>query len=270
VLDFAFPARRAIQLLEDVLIRHPRILQKPRPQAWVSSYSEAGLIYQIQYWQKEIGDLAEYKLRSELLEQIWYALQRAGETIPYPGLSLHQKPKTSQETHQNLTAGERTEILAKNSLFKHLRPEQVTQLGNLARCLTYAPNELVVRQGENGSTLYIVAEGALEVSTHDQNDSHLRVNILKPGDIFGEMAACTGAARTADVTSLEESRLLEIEREDLLVLIKQDRTVLDRLSNLIATRDQELKEVSDNNRHKEHQALTQRIKHLFEGLLHNF
>jgi small-conductance mechanosensitive channel len=269
-LDFTFPARRAIQLLEDVLVKHPRTLKQPHPQAWVSRYSEAGLIYQVQYWQKEIGDTAEYKLRSELLEQIWYSLQRAGQTIPYPGLDLRQKPNTSQTSLQDLTTEQRIEILATNKLFKHLSPEQLSQLGNLARCLTYAPNELVVRQGEYGNTLYIVATGTLGVTTQGQDDSHLHVNILKPGDVFGEMAVCTGAPRTADVTSLEESRLLEIEREDLLVLIKQDRTVLDRLSSLIATRAQELKEASDSNQRKDHQALTQKIKYLFEGLLNNF
>jgi len=272
-LDFTFPARRAIQLLEDVLVKNPRILQQPHPQAWASRYSEAGLIYQVQYWQKEIGDMAEYKLRSELLEQIWYSLQRAGQTIPYPGLDLRQKPKTSQTSLQDLTTEQRSEILATNNFFKHLTPEQLSQLGNLARCLTYAPNELIVRQGEHGNTLYIVAAGTLSVTTRDQDDSHLRVNILKPGDIFGEMAVCTGSPRSADVTSLEESRLLEIEREDLLALIKQDRTVLDRLSSLIATRAQELREASDSNQHQEHQehqALTQKIKRLFEGLLNNF
>lgn len=64
--------------------------------------------------------------------------------------------------------------------------------------------------------------------------------------------------------------LLEVERDNLLALIKQDPLILEALSELIARREQELNERIHDDPSQNHKALSQTIKHLFEGLLKNF
>ena len=269
-LDFSLPARQAILILEDVLLKHPRVLSQPRPRAWVTRYSETGVIYQAQYWRSEIGDLADYQLRSELLEQIWYSLRRAGQTIPYPGLDLRRKRNNDPQVDQSITTDQRAKILKQHTLFSHLAPEQLNQLAKLTRCIPYAPNEAVVQQGEPGSSLYVVVQGELVVTKQNETGQATTISHLQAGDIFGEMAVCTGSPRSASVVCLGESMLLEVERDNLLALIKQDPLILEALSELIARREQELNERTHDDPSQNHKALSQTIKHLFEGLLKNF
>lgn len=269
-LDFSLPARQAIGILEDVLLRHPRILNEPRPRGWVKGYSDTGVIYQAQYWRYGIGDLADKQLRSELLEQTWYALRRAGQTIPYPGIDLRRKPTNNAQPQQTASVDRRAKTLRDNQLFRHLDTETISELAMLSRCRLYAPEEYVVRQGEEGQTLYVIMRGRLAVKVENERNNDNRIGHLEVGDIFGEMAVFTGSPRAASVICLSESLLLEIERDDLLVLIKQNPLVLDRLSDLIAEREQALRERDSQSLAKEQHDLAQKIKDLFEGLLTSF
>jgi len=67
--------------------------------------------------------------------------------------------------------------------------------------------EVVLRQGEPGDALYVVADGAVRVTTHDRELAR-----LEAGAFFGELGLLTDEPRSATVTS-EGCTLLEISRE---------------------------------------------------------
>lgn len=266
-LGYGFPTSQAIQLLEDLLRRNPHILTSPRPVAWVQEYGDSAIVYRLQYWQHTVGSRAEHQLRSDLLEQLWYALKRSGQAVPYPVRELRSHQTAELQAVDRIDRDERARLLGASALFRDLTPAQLHTLAALTRCLSFAPQERVICQGDPGDTLYLVVQGRLQVVQQQATGQSHGVVELGPGEIFGEMSVCTGEPRAASVYCLEESILLEVERDDLVPLMKQDPEVLERLSTLISAREQRLKEVSERHQHSGQQALIATMKRLFGDLI---
>ncbi|XP_062981579.1 cGMP-dependent protein kinase 2-like [Elgaria multicarinata webbii] len=78
------------------------------------------------------------------------------------------------------------------------------------------PGETVVAEGDDGHTMYIVAEGELSVT---QKGRQLRV--LLPGDVFGELAVLYNCQRTATVSALTVVHLWAIDRQAYRTIITE-------------------------------------------------
>jgi len=77
-----------------------------------------------------------------------------------------------------------------------------------------AADQVVVRQGEPGSTFYAIAEGAVEVT---QDGVFKRFE--RAGECFGEIALLHRIPRTATVRTVEPTRLLVLEQEEFLAAV---------------------------------------------------
>jgi small-conductance mechanosensitive channel len=74
---------RAMELMRDVAIHHPRVLQDPLPEVQVTGFGENGIDLQLMLW---IPDPEEGSggLKSALYLEIWRAFQQHAITVPYP------------------------------------------------------------------------------------------------------------------------------------------------------------------------------------------
>lgn len=74
--------------------------------------------------------------------------------------------------------------------------------------------EVIVREGDPGDSMFIVSTG--EVRATVLRDGHqVPVATMRDGDFFGEMAVLSGEPRTATVTAVKATELLELSRENL-------------------------------------------------------
>ncbi|MFH1177450.1 MAG: cyclic nucleotide-binding domain-containing protein [Acidobacteriota bacterium] len=80
---------------------------------------------------------------------------------------------------------------------------------------SFSPGEVIVREGEPGDSLYLIAHGTVEVHTNDSAGRDVVLAALGPGDFFGEVAVLTGRPRTATIVAQEPVTVIEIERENL-------------------------------------------------------
>ena len=106
------------------------------------------------------------------------------------------------------------ELLARVPFFENLRPED---LDKVVRCLqprTVLRDEAVIRQGERGSSLFLIARGVIAVYV-SQDGSERRVASLYAGDFFGEMALLTAERRTATVRAVTDCQLYELSKADV-------------------------------------------------------
>jgi CRP-like cAMP-binding protein len=76
--------------------------------------------------------------------------------------------------------------------------------------------EGVIREGEDGTSFYVVATGRLAVSKRDDRGDAVVLAHLGEGDFFGEMALLSGAPRAATVVAEVQSELLELAADALL------------------------------------------------------
>jgi SulP family sulfate permease len=108
---------------------------------------------------------------------------------------------------------------------------------------------VVLRQGEPPGDLYVLAEGRLAVETVTPEGRRVRLRILRPGVVVGELAFYTGAPRTAYVVAetpcvvlrCSREQIARIEADDPVVAIVLHRwfaeTLAGRLSETMPTFD---------------------------------
>ena len=91
-------------------------------------------------------------------------------------------------------------------------PDYIRALAALGMERTYARNTILVQEGDKSDQVYVVLSGRLKVFLADSEGKEIIVDILGPGQYFGEMAL-EGDPRSASVMTLDPSRLSVVERD---------------------------------------------------------
>lgn len=99
------------------------------------------------------------------------------------------------------------------------------------RWASFSRGEIVVRQGDHGSNLYVIEDGEVEVIEETGPRSQL-LGVLGPGQHFGERAVFDGHARTATVRARSDVRALLIERAHALTFSRAVPEFGDSVSQL--------------------------------------
>ena len=85
-------------------------------------------------------------------------------------------------------------LLAAVPLFALLPPDEVSTLARTARPLTLGPTERLVVQDQAGGSLFVVAEGEVEVVLRRDGGEDVVVDTMGKGAVVGEMSLLTRAA----------------------------------------------------------------------------
>jgi signal transduction histidine kinase len=88
----------------------------------------------------------------------------------------------------------------------------------MAGTVSIPTGQLVLREGDQGDSLFVVLTGELEV-TKRQGNQDILLAVYMPGQFFGEMALLEQAPRSASVRTLQESRLLVISQAAFQTLL---------------------------------------------------
>ena len=75
--------------------------------------------------------------------------------------------------------------------------------------LAFARNRFIIREGDRTNSIYIIHSGRVKVFLYGKNGKEIDLNVLGPGEYFGEMVLDSGP-RSASVMTLEPSELFII------------------------------------------------------------
>ena len=117
-----------------------------------------------------------------------------------------------------------------------LSEEEVVKLSENAISLHFNAGQQIIARGDLADSMYIIAEGILEVATHKENGDKVILATLWPGDCVGEMSLLTGEPRSADVYARQHAHLIEIRKQDLAPLLQANPLLVERISGLLAKR----------------------------------
>ena len=111
-------------------------------------------------------------------------------------------------------------LLGHTDLFGLLGEEDRLGVAAQMREATFGSNQLIFSRGDPGEEMHLVVEGRVRLSVLSVEGRVLSFNHANRGDIFGDIAALDGQARTADATALTQVTTMTLSRASLRHLME--------------------------------------------------
>lgn len=101
-----------------------------------------------------------------------------------------------------------TGFLKQVPLFSRLSPGHLRAIAKSCTERSFAGGDIILRQGNPGVGLFIIVSGSVKVQKEQRDGSVYAIAEHRSGDVLGEMSVLDGAARSASVIALEDTRTL--------------------------------------------------------------
>jgi CRP-like cAMP-binding protein/thioredoxin reductase/Fe-S-cluster-containing hydrogenase component 2 len=102
------------------------------------------------------------------------------------------------------------------------------QIAERAKVFTFDRNQVVLREGEEGDSFYLIRSGMVKLSRIRQ-DREIVLLYLSAGQYFGEISLLSGSPRVATVTTIDRVEVIRLAREDFLACLDSSPELKQRL-----------------------------------------
>ena len=106
--------------------------------------------------------------------------------------------------------------------------------------VTFKKDEIIFCENEPGNTFYFLLEGRVKITKLIANTEKM-LDMLSPGDIFGEMAILENSPRSATIIAVDSVRLLEFNKENFESILSSKPEIAVKLLKLFSRRIYEQK-----------------------------
>ena len=127
-------------------------------------------------------------------------------------------------------------VIARDSLFRGLAAATHERIAALAMRRAYPAGAIIFMRGDPGDSLCGVVSGRVRISVSRPSGKERFLNIMTPGDTFGEIALLDGEPRTATATAMARTELFIIPREHFLRLLGSEPQLAAHLIQLLCRR----------------------------------
>lgn len=227
LLDYSVTAWRAERLFAAAVRSVPEVNAVPRePEFRIIDFQESGILWEIRFW---VPGYAES-------QRLRYAVQRAVlrnmhfSGVHVPGQKVEWRRLEREATPQDI------DFLHAIDLLAPLTEAEIEAIDAQMTERLFRRGEPVVRQGEEGSSLFVVKEGILAAQVTDGEGRETKVGTLASGSFFGEMSLLTGAPRGATVVPESDALGFEITKDTLAPILERRPELAERLSETLAER----------------------------------
>jgi uncharacterized membrane protein len=154
----------------------------------------------------------------------------------------------------------RQELLANIPIFESLTADDLQSLVSRLEEISYAQDDVIFNQGDEGSSLFIVEDGAVDIS-YGEGRTKVSLASLYPGQFFGELSLFDGAPRSATATAIKPARLVRLDRDDFADFLNKNpaasmRIIAELSDRLRQTNELMSRQVSRNVLEEQEGALT--------------
>lgn len=123
-------------------------------------------------------------------------------------------------------------LVSKVPIFAKLDKSTISEIAKLLTIKRFSKNELIIKFGDSGDTMYFILDGEVEVDIVDKN----KVILLKNEDFFGEIALLKDVKRTATVIAKKRCEMLELSAYDLKKLIRYRPEIISKIEETAKSR----------------------------------
>lgn len=137
-------------------------------------------------------------------------------------------PRPSVEEPSRIRAS-----LARSPLFAGLSLEAIEDLTQRVTVRRVRAHAVVASQDEPGDALHVIMAGRVKAVIFGENGREVTLDILRPGDGFGEISLFDRSSRSAECISMEPTTVMSIAREGLIEhMARYPQTSLNLLSEM--------------------------------------
>ncbi|HYA88371.1 MAG TPA: cyclic nucleotide-binding domain-containing protein, partial [Nitrospirota bacterium] len=151
--------------------------------------------------------------------------------------SLHSNKAMTEKKPEPTEGGAQKAVRSVIPLFAGFTQEEFEDFTRMMAVHTLQPGHVIVKQGDSGKSVYIIASGTVKVHTVAPSGERVDLAVLYPNEFFGEMSFLTGKSRTATVETAEEAVILEVTEDQLRDLINRRPRVLQVLQQYSDARE---------------------------------
>ena len=115
----------------------------------------------------------------------------------------------------------RPEMLEGIPFFQTLDGDERAAVAALMKEARFPRGATVFREKDEGGVLYVIRGGKVELSVIGEDGEKVVVDVLEPGEFFGEMSLLDGGGRSTSAVALEDVQTYSLAREEFLGLLRR-------------------------------------------------
>src|ERR1700756_1199886 len=127
-------------------------------------------------------------------------------------------------------------VLRKHPYFADLTPEAFEQLCRYAKHTVLKRGTTIFSKGDPGNSLMVVISGTVKISISSPDGRNAILNLIGPGEVFGEMSVLSGQPRSADGTASTNCELFVIDRREFLPFVRSQPSLAMKFIELLCER----------------------------------
>ena len=232
-----------IRLITDALKHTRYVFRDPPPEFNIIGFTDLGVEYRIRYYFD--GNDTWWESNNEICATIWTTLRRHGIRLSINRLMLESGDELKSSPWTTLTPPSveyARAALGKSPVFASLTEREIGILTDGALQRDYTPPDCVYKKGDEGESLFLVAEGL--VSFNNVNDDGDQIEVFQggAGTLFGLPGEPDENTRSQLVQALQYSKLFEFHTEEAIKLISENSERRSRIKGALSGLEQAYQE----------------------------
>ena len=130
----------------------------------------------------------------------------------------------------------RRQLLSKHFLMSTMPERVLDKLVKFTAVARFEPQHEIFSKGDPGDCLYGILAGRVRIFSSSPEGGEVLLNVLEPGELFGEIALLDGSTRTASAAAMEQSDLMLIHRNHFLPYVRANPDLLLSMLTLLCNR----------------------------------
>ena len=121
-------------------------------------------------------------------------------------------------------------------LFQSMQPGELDEIRRISSERRVRRGQMIFQKGDEGTSMMAVLSGRVRISSVSADGKEVTLNVINPGEVFGEIALLDGKPRSADASATEDTTLLVVDRRHFLPYLQANPDVLLRLMTVLCDR----------------------------------
>jgi CRP/FNR family transcriptional regulator, cyclic AMP receptor protein len=144
----------------------------------------------------------------------------ASENIRSRHLRSHKETYSVNHARHEVVFDNQCHHVQRVQLFSGLEQTEMTQIAAAAHSLRKERGEIIYMPGDRAESVYVLKKGRIKLSVLSESGKEIAIDIIQPGEMFGEFALIDESLRSNMTQALDDVMILVFNKRDFVNLLK--------------------------------------------------